>query len=83
MDLGDGNAGYKHERVILLLGKAYVPSKTSLPTGTVNGTGVHKGWNSQLAQWGAIIPTVQRAPGKFKCIYIIMKTNKLCDVISM
>ena len=45
--------------------------------------GVYKGWNSQLAQWGAIIPTFQRAPGHFKYIYIIMKTNNLCDIISI
>ena len=45
--------------------------------------GVYKGWNSQLAQWGAIIPTVQRAPGHFEYIYIIMKTNDLCDMISI
>ena len=45
--------------------------------------GVYKGWNSQLAQWGAIIPTVQRAPGHFEYIYIIMKTNDLCDIISI
>ena len=44
--------------------------------------GVYKGWNSQLAQWGAIIPTVQRAPGHFEYIYIIMKTNDLCNIIS-
>ena len=45
--------------------------------------GVYKGWNSQLAQWRAIIPTVQRAPGHFEYIYIIMKTNDLCDIISI
>ena len=45
--------------------------------------GVYKGWNSQLAQWGAIIPTVQRAPGYFEYIYIIMKTNDQCDIISI
>ena len=41
--------------------------------------GVYKGWNSQLAQWGAIIPTVQRAPGHFEYIYItvIMSENIL------
>ena len=47
------------------------------------GGGVYKGWNSQLAQWGAIIPTVQRAAGHFEYIYIIMETNDLCDIISI
>ena len=32
---------------------------------------------------GAIIPTVQRAPGNFEYIYIIMKTNNLCGIISI
>ena len=45
--------------------------------------GVYKGWNSQSAQWGAIIPTIQRAPGNFEYIYIIIKTNNLCDVLSI
>ena len=45
--------------------------------------GVYKGWNSQLAQWGAIILTVQRAPGHFEYIYNIMKTNDLFDIISI
>ena len=30
--------------------------------------GVYNGWNSQLVQWEAIIPTVQRAPGNFEYI---------------
>ena len=41
--------------------------------------GVYKGWNSQLVQWGAIIQTVQRAPGHFEYIYI----NDLYDIISI
>ena len=45
--------------------------------------GVYKGWNSHLAQWGAIIPTAQWAPGHFEYIYIIMKTTDLCDIISI
>ena len=45
--------------------------------------GVYKGWNGQLAQWGAIIPSVQRAPGHFEYIFIIMKTNDPCDIISI
>ena len=32
---------------------------------------------------GAIIPTVQRAPGHFEYIYILMKTNDLCDISSV
>ena len=32
---------------------------------------------------GAIIPTVQRAPGNSEFIYPIMKTNKLFDEISI
>ena len=37
----------------------------------------------QLAQWGAIISTVQRAPRNLEYIYIIMETNNLCDIISI
>ena len=46
--------------------------------------GVYKGWNSQLAQWGAaIIPIVQRAPRNFEYIYITRETNTLCDIMSI
>ena len=45
--------------------------------------GVYKGWDSQLALLGAIILTVQRAPGNFEYIYIIMNPNNLFDVISI
>ena len=45
--------------------------------------GVYKGWNNQLAQRGAIIPTIQRAPGYFEYIYKIIKTNDVCDIISI
>ena len=41
---------------------------------------------SPVCVWGGgggIIPTVQRAPGHFEYIYIIMTTNDLCDIISI
>ena len=44
---------------------------------------VYEGWNSQYTQWGVIISTVQRAPGNFEYVYIIMKTNNLWNVISI
>ena len=56
----------------------------TLPTRVSQGEGgLYKGWNSQLAQWGAIIPTVQRAPGNSECIYNVRGTNTLCDRISI
>ena len=45
--------------------------------------GVHKGWNSQLVQWGAVIPTVSRAPGNFEYVFTIRETYTFCYIISI
>ena len=37
----------------------------------------------RISLMGAIISTVQRAPGYFEDTYIIMNTNDLCDLISI
>ena len=59
-------------------------ANANMVSGGMRGEGeVYKGWNSRLAQWGAIIPTVQRAPGHLEYICIIMKTNDLCDILSI
>ena len=39
--------------------------------------GEYKGWNSQLAQWRTIIPTVKRALGHFEYIYTVFEINLL------